>query len=108
MRDREARIEKMVQRASESLVEARKLIDDVQKDENYKIGQVISFARKWVVENENHGSINDRLVAEEGFSRVGRMMKDKANAKGGKQVNSAQRIRQLRDEIDKTHDELER
>lgn len=109
LRDREARIEKMVQRASESLVEARKLIDDVQKDENYKIGQVISFAKKWVVENENHGSINDRLVAEEGFRRVGKMMKDKANARGksGKQVNSAQRVRQLRDEIDKTHHDLD-
>ena len=109
LRDREARIEKMVQRASESLVEARKLIDDVQKDENYKIGQVISFAKKWVVENENHGSINDRLVAEEGFRRVGKMMKDKANArgKGGKQVNSAQRVRQLRDEIDKGHHDLD-
>lgn len=107
LRDREARIEKMVQRASESLVEARKLIDDVQKDDNYKIGQAIFFAKKWVVENQNHGTIQDRLVAEEGFSRVGKMMRDKANAKGGKQVNSAQRIRQLRDEIDKTHDEFE-
>lgn len=109
MRDREARINQMVLRASESLSEARKLVDDVQKDENYKIGQAIFFAKKWVVENENHGSIQDRLVAEEGFRRVGKMMKDKANAKGGsgKQVNSAQRVRKLRDEIDKTHHDLD-
>lgn len=109
LRDREARINQMVLRASESLSEARKLVDDVQKDENYKIGQAIFFAKKWVVENENHGSIQDRLVAEEGFRRVGKMMKDKANAKGGsgKQVNSAQRVRKLRDEIDKTHHDLD-
>jgi hypothetical protein len=109
LRDREARIEKMVQRASESLVEARKLVDEVQKDDNYKIGQAIFFAKKWVVENQNYGTINDRLVAEEGFSRVGKMMKNKANAKGrsGKQVNSAQRVRQLRDEIDKGHHDLD-
>ena len=108
--DREARIEKMAQRASESLVEARKLVDEVQKDDNYKIGQAIFFAKKWVVENQNYGTINDRLVAEEGFSRVGKMMKNKANAKGrsGKQVNSAQRVRQLRDEIDKGHHDFER
>ena len=33
--------------------------------------------------------------------------KMRATGKGGKQVNSAQRIRQLRDEIDKTHHDLD-
>jgi hypothetical protein len=44
--EREARINQMVLRASESLSEARKLVDDVQRDETFKIGQVISFAKK--------------------------------------------------------------
>ena len=110
MRDREARINQMVLRASEKLSEARKLVDDVQRDEGYKIGQLVSFAKKWVVENQNHGSINDMLVAQEGLGRINKMLKDKmgVKGKGGKQINSAQRIRQLRDEIDKTHDDLER
>lgn len=107
--DREARIEKMVQRASESLVEARKLVDEVQKDEGYKIGQLVSFAKKWVDKNDDYGSINDKLVAQEGLGRVSKMVQNKmrATGKGGKQVNSAQRIRQLRDEIDKTHHDLD-
>lgn len=107
--DREARIEKMVQRASESLYEARKLIDDVQKDEGYKIGQLVSFAKKWVDANKDYATVDEKLLAQAGLNTMTTMVQRKTKNKGGsgKQANSAQRIRQLRDEIDKTHDELE-
>lgn len=109
LRDREARIEKLVQRASESLSEARKLVDDVQRDESFKIGQVISFAKKWVFDNRDYARTVETRIAEQGLNTMQTMMQNKARAKGvsGKQVNSAQRVRKLRDEIDKTHDELE-
>lgn len=107
--DREARIEKLVQRASESLYEARKLTDDVQKDEGYKIGQLVSFAKKWVDANKDYATVDEKLLAQAGLNTMTTMVQRKTKNKGGsgKQANSAQRIRQLRDEIDKTHDELE-
>ncbi len=109
LRDREARIEKMVQRASESLVEARRLVDEVQKDEGYKIGQLVSFAKKWVFDNRDYARTVDTRIAEQGLNTMQTIMQNKARAKGvsGKQVNSAQRVRQLRDEIDKGHHDLD-
>lgn len=109
LRDREARINQMVLRASESLSEARKLVDDVQRDENFKIGQVISFAKKWVFDNRDYATITDKRVAEQGLNTMQKIAQNKARAKGvsGKQVNSAQRVRQLRDEIDKGHHDLD-
>lgn len=107
--EREARINQMVLRASESLSEARKLVDDVQRDENFKIGQVISFAKKWVFDNRDYATITDNRVAEQGLNTMQKIAQNKARAKGvsGKQVNSAQRVRQLRDEIDKGHHDLD-
>jgi hypothetical protein len=107
--EREARINQMVLRASESLSEARKLVDDVQRDENFKIGQVISFAKKWVFDNRDYATITDKRVAEQGLNTMQKIAQNKVRAKGvsGKQVNSAQRVRQLRDEIDKGHHDLD-
>ena len=107
--EREARINQMVLRASESLSEARKLVDDVQRDETFKIGQVISFAKKWVFDNRDYATITDKRVAEQGLNTMQKIAQNKARAKGvsGKQVNSAQRVRQLRDEIDKGHHDLD-
>lgn len=107
--EREARINQMVLRASESLSEARKLVDDVQRDESFKIGQVISFAKKWVFDNRDYATITDNRVAEQGLNTMQKIAQNKARAKGvsGKQVNSAQRVRQLRDEIDKGHHDLD-
>lgn len=109
VRAREGQVEKIAQRASESLTEARKLIDDVQKDESFKIGQVISFAKKWVFDNRDYARTVDTRIAEQGLNAMQTMMQNKARAKGvsGKQVNSAQRVRQLRDEIDKDHHDLD-
>lgn len=107
--EREARINQMVLRASERLSEARKLVDDVQRDESFKIGQVISFAKKWVFDNRDYATITDNRVAEQGLNTMQKIAQNKARAKGvsGKQVNSAQRVRQLRDEIDKGHHDLD-
>lgn len=109
MRDREARINQMVLRASESLSEARKLVDDVQRDEGYKIGQLVSFAKKWVFENKDYATVDEKLLAQAGLNTMTTMVQRKTKNKGrsGKQVNSAQRVRQLRDEIDKGHHDLD-
>lgn len=107
--DREARIEKLVQRASESLYEARRLVDEVQKDEGYKIGQLVSFAKKWVDANKDYATVDEKVLAQAGLNTMTTIVQRKTKNKGGsgKQVNSAQRVRKLQDEIDKTHDELE-
>ena len=109
MRDREAHINQMVLRASESLSEARKLVDDVQRDEGYKIGQLVSFAKKWVDANKDYATVDEKLLAQAGLNTMTTMVQRKTKNKGGsgKQVNSAQRVRKLRDEIDKTHHDLD-
>lgn len=107
--DREAKVEKIAQSASKSLVEARRLLDEIQSDESYQIGQAISFAKKWVVANQAYGTTKDKGMAEVGLSRIQTMMQNKASSKGvsGKQVNSAKAIEGLRDEINKVHHDLD-
>jgi hypothetical protein len=51
-----------------------------------------------VFDNRDYATITDKRVAEQGLNTMQKIAQNKARAKGvsGKQVNSAQRVRQLR------------
>lgn len=103
------KIVKTSQRASESLREAQKILDAVELNGDYKIGQVIGYARKWINENRRHGTTEDVRRGEIGLDYVQTMAKNKAKATGktGEQKQIAERVKSLRSQIDKDHHDLD-
>lgn len=103
------KIVKTSQRASESLREAQKILDAVELNGDYKIGQVIGYARKWINENRRHGTTEDARRGEIGLDYVQTMAKNKANATGktGGEKDIAERVKSLRSQIDKDHHDLD-
>lgn len=103
------KIVKTSQRASESLREAQKILDAVELNGDYKIGQVIGYARKWINENRHHGTTEDARRGEIGLDYVQTMAKNKAKATGktGEQKQIAERVKSLRSQIDKDHHDLD-
>lgn len=103
------KIVKTSQRASESLREAQKILDAVELNGDYKIGQVIGYARKWINENRRHGTTEDARRGEIGLDYVQTMAKNKAKATGktGEQKQIAERVKSLRSQIDKDHHDLD-
>lgn len=103
------KIVKTSQRASESLREAQKILDAVELNGDYKIGQVIGYARKWINENRRHGTTEDARRGEIGLDYVQTMAKNKAKATGktGGQKQIAERVKSLRSQIDKDHHDLD-
>lgn len=104
-----SKIVKTSQRASESLREAQKILDAVELNGDYKIGQVIGYARKWINENRRHGTTEDARRGEIGLDYVQTMAKNKAKATGktGEQKQIAERVKSLRSQIDKDHHDLD-
>ena len=101
------KIVKTSQRASESLREAQKVLDAVEHNDDYKIGQVIGYARKWINENRRYGTTEDARRGEIGLDYVQTMAKKKAKATGktGEQKQIAERVKSLRSQIDnEVHD----
>lgn len=103
------KIVKTSQRASESLREAQKILDAVELNGDYKIGQVIGYARKWINENRRHGTTEDARRGEIGLDYVQTMAKNKAKATGntGEQKQIAERVKSLRSQIDNEHHDLD-
>lgn len=103
------KIGKTSQRASESLREAQKVLDAVEHNDDYKIGQVIGYARKWLNENRAYGATMDARRGEIGLDAVQTMAKNKARATGkaGEQKQIAERVKSLRSQIDKDHHDLD-
>ena len=103
------KIVKTSQRASESLREAQKILDAVELNGDYKIGQVIGYARKWINENRRHGTTEDARRGEIGLDYVQTMAKNKARATGktGEQKQIAERVKSLRSQIDNEHHDLD-
>lgn len=103
------KIVKTSQRASESLREAQNLLDAVEGNDNLKIGQVIGYARKWINENENHGTTAETRWGRMGLDAVQTMAtkKAKATGKAGEQKQIAERVKSLRSQIDKDHHDLD-
>ena len=103
------KIVKTSQRASESLREARNLLDAVEGNDNLKIGQVIGYARKWINENENHGTTAETRWGRMGLDAVQTMAtkKAKATGKAGEQKQIAERVKSLRSQIDNEHHDLD-
>ena len=103
------KIVKTSQRASESLREAQKILDAVELNGDYKIGQVIGYARKWINENRRHGTTEDARRGEIGLDYVQTMAKNKAKATGktGEQKQIAERVKSPRSQIDKDHHDLD-
>lgn len=102
-------IVKTSQRASESLREAQKVLDAVELNGDYKIGQVIGYARKWLNENKRYGTTMDARRGEIGLDAVQTMAKNKARATGktGEQKQIAERVKSLRSQIDNEHHDLD-
>lgn len=101
------KIVKTSQRASESLREAQKVLDAVEHNDDYKIGQVIGYARKWINENNNYGSTAETRWGRMGLDAVQTMAtkKAKATGKAGEQKQIAERVKSLRSQIDnEVHD----
>ena len=101
------KIVKTSQRASESLREAQKVLDAAEHNDDYKIGQVIGYARKWINENRRYGSTEDARRGEIGLDYVQTMATKKAKATGktGEQKQIAERVKSLRSQIDnEVHD----
>jgi hypothetical protein len=101
------KIVKTSQRASESLREAQKVLDAVEHNDDYKIGQVIGYARKWINENRRYGTTEDARRGEIGLDYVQTMATKKAKATGktGEQKQIAERVKSLRSQIDnEVHD----
>lgn len=96
------KIVKTSQRASESLREAQKVLDAVEHNDDYKIGQVIGYARKWINENRRYGTTEDARRGEIGLDYVQTMATKKAKATGktGEQKQIAERVKSLRSQID--------
>lgn len=103
------KIVKTSQRASESLREAQKVLDAVEHNDDYKIGQVIGYARKWINENRRYGTTEDARRGEIGLDYVQTMAKKKAKATGktGEQKQIAERVKSLRSQIDNEHHDLD-
>ena len=103
------KIVKTSQRASESLREAQNLLDAVEGNDNLKIGQVIGYARKWINENDNHGTTAETRWGRMGLDAVQTMAtkKAKATGKAGEQKQIAERVKSLRSQIDKDHHDLD-
>lgn len=103
------KIAKTSQRASESLREAQKVLDAVEHNDDYKIGQVIGYARKWINENRRHGTTMNASMGLKGLDEVQAMAKNKANATGktGGEKDIAERVKSLRSQIDKDHHDLD-
>lgn len=101
------KIVKTSQRASESLREAQKVLDAVEHNDDYKIGQVIGYAKKWLNENKPYGTTMDARRGEIGLDAVQTMAKNKARATGkaGEQKQIADKVKSLRSQIDnEVHD----
>lgn len=101
------KIVKTSQRASESLREAQKVLDAVEHNDDYKIGQVIGYARKWINENSRYGTTAETRYGAMGLDAVQTMATKKAKATGktGEQKQIAERVKSLRSQIDnEVHD----
>lgn len=103
------KIVKTSQRASESLREAQKVLDAVELNGDYKIGQVIGYARKWINENRAYGATMDARRGEIGLDAVQTMAKNKAKATGktGEQKQIVEKVKSLRSQIDNEHHDLD-
>lgn len=103
------KIVKTSQRASESLREAQKVLDAVELNGDYKIGQVIGYARKWLNENKIYGTTAETRYGNMGLDAVQTMAKKKAEktGKAGEQKQIAERVKSLRSQIDNDHHDLD-
>lgn len=103
------KIVKTSQRASESLREAQKVLDAVEHNDDYKIGQVIGYARKWLNENKTYGTTAETRWGAMGLDAVQTMATKKAKATGktGEQKQIAERVKSLRSQIDNEHHDLD-
>lgn len=103
------KIVKTSQRASESLREAQKVLDAVEHNDDYKIGQVIGYARKWLNENKIYGTTAETRHGAMGLDAVRTMATKKAKATGktGEQKQIAERVKSLRSQIDNEHHDLD-
>lgn len=103
------KIVKTSQRASESLREAQKVLDAVEHNDDYKIGQVIGYARKWLNENKTYGTTAETRYGAMGLDAVQTMATKKAKATGktGEQKQIAERVKSLRSQIDNEHHDLD-
>lgn len=103
------KIVKTSQRASESLREAQKVLDAVELNGDYKIGQVIGYARKWLNENKIYGTTAETRSGNMGLDAVQTMAKKKAEktGKAGEQKQIAERVKSLRSQIDNEHHDLD-
>jgi hypothetical protein len=103
------KIVKTSQRASESLREAQKVLDAVEHNDDYKIGQVIGYARKWLNENKIYGTTAETRYGNMGLDAVQTMAKKKAEktGKAGEQKQIAERVKSLRSQIDNEHHDLD-
>lgn len=103
------KIVKTSQRASESLREAQKVLDAVELNGDYKIGQVIGYARKWINENKIYGTTAEARQGAMGLDAVQTMATKKAKATGktGEQKQIAERVKSLRSQIDNEHHDLD-
>lgn len=103
------KIVKTSQRASESLREAQKVLDAVELNGDYKIGQVIGYARKWLNENKIYGTTAETRYGNMGLDAVQTMAKKKAEktGKAGEQKQIAERVKSLRSQIDNEYHDLD-
>ena len=103
------KIVKTSQMASESLREAQKVLDAVELNGDYKIGQVIGYARKWLNENKIYGTTAETRYGNMGLDAVQTMAKKKAEktGKAGEQKQIAERVKSLRSQIDNEHHDLD-
>lgn len=103
------KIVKTSQKASESLREAQKVLDAVELNGDYKIGQVIGYARKWLNENKIYGTTAETRYGNMGLDAVQTMAKKKAEktGKAGEQKQIAERVKSLRSQIDNEHHDLD-
>lgn len=103
------KIVKTSQRASESLREAQKVLDAVELNGDYKIGQVIGYARKWLNENKIYGTTAETRYGNMGLDAVQTMAKKKAEktGKAGEQKQITERVKSLRSQIDNEHHDLD-
>ena len=103
------KIVKTSQRASESLREAQKVLDAVEHNDDYKIGQVVGYARKWLNENKIYGTTAETRHGAMGLDAVQTMATKKAKATGktGEQKQIAERVKSLRSQIDNEHHDLD-
>lgn len=103
------KIVKTSQRASESLREAQKVLDAVELSGDYKIGQVIGYARKWLNENKIYGTTAETRYGNMGLDAVQTMAKKKAEktGKAGEQKQIAERVKSLRSQIDNEYHDLD-